>query len=106
MFEGGHPFWSADGKELFYNSGIFETSVVSITTRPSFAFGAAARIPTGLRTRSPSPTGAPRAIDITRDGKIIGVIGADQTQSGTRAASQIQVVLNWFEELKQRVGTK
>src|SRR6266850_209217 len=84
LFEGGHPFWSADGKELFYNSGIFETSVVSITTRPSFAFGAAARIPTGLRTRSPRD--APRAIDITRDGKIIGVIGgADQFQSGTRA---------------------
>jgi len=45
----------------------------------------------------------PRNIDITRDGKFIGVINAKQTQSATRAAAQIHVVLNWFEELKQRV---
>jgi len=45
----------------------------------------------------------PRNIDITRDGKFIGVINAEQTQSATRAAAQIHVVLNWFEELKQRV---
>jgi hypothetical protein len=45
----------------------------------------------------------PRVWDISRDGKkLIGVADADSgaTPSGT---PQIQVVLNWFEELKQRV---
>jgi hypothetical protein len=31
---------------------------------------------------------------------------AGQTESGSFAARQIQVVLNWFEELKVRVPTK
>ena len=53
--------------------------------------------------------GAERNNDITRDGKqFIGVVAAGQsaTASGTAAAPQIQVVLNWFEELRQRVPTK
>jgi len=42
-----------------------------------------------------------RNYDVMPDGRILGVIAAGQTQSpGTR---EIQVVLNWFEELKQRV---
>jgi hypothetical protein len=37
------------------------------------------------------------------DGKrFVGVIAIDQTQSGTNTP-QIQVVENWFEELKTRV---
>ena len=47
--------------------------------------------------------------DITRDGKqFLGVVAAGQaaTASGAAAAPQIQVVLNWFEELKARVPTK
>jgi serine/threonine protein kinase len=56
------------------------------------------------------PATDPRVWDITPDGKrIIGVIEAttDATSSpGASAAPQIQVVLNWFSELKQRVPVK
>ena len=51
----------------------------------------------------------PRTFDITPDGRILGVVPADQSQSGMPAQSQvqqIQVVLNWFEELKSKVPTK
>jgi hypothetical protein len=44
-----------------------------------------------------------RTFDITPDGKFIGVIPSGQTQTGTPATPQIHVVLNWFEDLKQRV---
>ena len=45
-----------------------------------------------------------RPFDISRDGQhFLGLIDAAQTQSGAPAAEQIQVVLNWFEELKARV---
>ena len=37
------------------------------------------------------------------DGRILGVVAAGQTQSAESTTPQIQVVLNWFEELKQRV---
>ena len=46
--------------------------------------------------------------DITRDGEqFLGVVAAGSAAaSGAAAAPQIQVVLNWFEELKARVPTK
>jgi eukaryotic-like serine/threonine-protein kinase len=100
---GGHPFWSPDGKELFYNSGANQTSVVSVTTRPTFSFGVPARVPDGIQNRAPNTT--PRGSDITPDGKyFVGTVNADQTQSGK--APPIQVVLNWFEELKRLVPAK
>jgi hypothetical protein len=45
----------------------------------------------------------PRNFDTMPDGRILGVIAAGQSQSAAWAVPQIQVVLNWFEELKARV---
>jgi hypothetical protein len=36
----------------------------------------------------------------------VGFIPAGQTETGASIAPQIQVVLNWFEELKQRVPSQ
>lgn len=47
-----------------------------------------------------------RNADITPDGKLIGLIDANTTKSGAPLAPQIQVVLNWLEELKQRLLVK
>ena len=46
--------------------------------------------------------------DITLDGKrFLAVVAAGQNAAaGASATPQIQVVLNWFEELKARVPTK
>jgi hypothetical protein len=42
-----------------------------------------------------------------RDGqRFLGLIAAAQTQAGSSAAPQIQVVLNWFEELKRLAPAK
>jgi len=41
------------------------------------------------------------------DGKrFVGIVAADQEQSGTTAGPRIQVVEHWFGELKARVPTK
>jgi Tol biopolymer transport system component len=102
IVSGGHPVWSPDGRELFYNSGANQTSVVSITTQPTVTFGVASPVPNGIQNRNPS--NATRASDITPDGKyFVGVVNVDQTSSGS-FAPQIQVVLNWFEDLKQRMS--
>jgi len=65
--------------------------------------------PTFFEHSQDSGEGSPataRDYDITPDGKIVGVVAAGQTRSGTAASPQIQVVLNWFEELKQRTSVK
>ncbi len=100
--DGGTPFWSRDGKELFYSLGQPQLAVVNITARPSFAFGESVLLPRGLVQRG---TNSSRNSDIMPDGKhFIGVIDTDQRQAGTLSAGpQIQVVLNWFEDLKQRM---
>jgi serine/threonine protein kinase/Tol biopolymer transport system component len=98
-----HPIWSPDGRELFFNSrGQF--SVVSVVTRPSFAVGntTALRSAGAVRERGP---GFPRDSDVLPDGnRVIGIVAPDITQSAS--ANVINVVLNWFEELKQRVPTR
>ena len=47
----------------------------------------------------------PRTYDVMPDGRILGVGTPGQTQPGAGPA-QIHVVLNWLEELKQRVPTR
>ena len=49
--------------------------------------------------------GAPRAWDILPDGRFIGITSA--TEDAVRGSSpEMHVVLNWLEELKQRVPTR
>jgi len=103
---GIHATWAPDGKELFYGAGGGPGMVaVSVTTRPTFTFGNPVPVPRlfGERGRT-----FERNHDITRDGKrFLGVVAVGQNgASGAPAAPQIQVVLNWFEELKARVPTK
>jgi serine/threonine-protein kinase len=102
-----HPLWSPDGNELFSSgSGPAQVQVVSVTTQPSFVFGDRTLVPgvQGAIDRGPF---APRNYDITPDGKrFIGVVVSGQARSGESTAPQIQVVLNWFEELKRLVPTK
>jgi len=105
---GVHPLWSPDGKELFYRAG-GQVFAVSVTTQPTFAFGnpvPVASVTYALwRERGPQ---VERENDITHDGKqFVAVIAGGTTQSARVASeSQIEVVLNWFEELKQRVPNR
>src|SRR5262249_23635431 len=104
---GSHPFWSPDGKELFYNPGPARSvDVVRLTTQPSFTFGKPEAVPgiVGFRLRPPN---SETEISMTRDGaQFVGIVAAGSTRSGALAFPPIEVVINWGEELKQRVPTK
>jgi serine/threonine-protein kinase len=100
-----HPRWSPDGKELFYdtNPNVAGFEAVSVTAQPTFAFGNAVAVPklflmAGPTLRTP--------YDITPDGRLVGRITAGQREYIRSSADQIQVVLNWFEDLKARVPTR
>lgn len=97
--------WSPDGKHLFYLPGTGgQFVVVSITTQPSFTFGNPQPLSRGWLEGG---LGYPRVYDILPDGKrFIAVVPAGETPSGAAAAPQINVVLNWFEDVKQRVPIK
>jgi Tol biopolymer transport system component/predicted Ser/Thr protein kinase len=98
-----HPAWSLpDGKELFYVAGGSQFGSVSVTAQSaSLSFGTPVRAPrSGFTTQSGQGV---RTYDVLPDGKhFIGVVPAGQEQTG-RSTTQIRVVLNWFEDVKQRV---
>jgi eukaryotic-like serine/threonine-protein kinase len=104
------PLWSPDGKAIVYvdttSSRAPRLVVVSLTTEPAFAFGNPVVVPSGpLQTGGGSIPNAPRRFDMAPDGAIIGTVEADQ-RSSQPGALRIEVVLNWLEELKQRVPSK
>ncbi len=103
---GSSPMWSPDGKELFFSPGAGGSHhVVSISTQPAFSFGEPVVIPRPFAGFAPSIV---RGYDISRDGqRFLGMIDPSRvTQSGAAGAPQIQIVLNWFDELKRRAPTK
>jgi serine/threonine-protein kinase len=93
----GHPLWGPDGNELFYANGPLTMRTVSIMTTPTFRIGIPSNVP-GQRVHDRS---AGRSYDVFRDGSFVGVVESNGTEQA--GAEEIRVVLNWFEELKQRV---
>ena len=94
--EGGtEPVWARNG-ELFYRNGN-EMMAAEITTEPTFSAGTPRLLFEG---NYQSSGGALAQYNVTSDGQRFLMI---QPVEPEQPATQIHVVLNWFEELKQRV---
>ena len=98
---GTNPLWAPDGRELFYqNDG--RLLAVPVQTEPTFARGTATVVMDG-EYRLTSPLG-PRAYDIDPSGerflvvKPTGALGSD-----SRSLPSLTFVLDWFQELTERV---
>jgi serine/threonine-protein kinase len=98
------PVWSRDGRELVSQPAGGQGAVQIITTQPSFSFSPPSPIPRGGALTG-GVTGQ-RNYDVMPDGRILSVVSAGQGESGGLTTTQLQVVLNWFEELKQRVPSR
>jgi serine/threonine-protein kinase len=98
---GGRPAWSRTGGELFYIPAAGQFVVVKITAQPTFSFSNPTAIPRGFGIADPL---SPRPYDVMPDGRIVGV--QPVLTSGAVRGPQINVVLNWSEELKRLVPTK
>jgi Tol biopolymer transport system component len=96
--EGGtEPAWNHNGRELFYRSGD-KMMAVDIVAQPSFAAGKPRMLFQGPYERSPATS---PNYDVSPDGQRFLMLKPANT--GESAPTQINVVLNWFEELKRRV---
>jgi len=90
---GSSARWARDGTALFYRSGeaLME---VDVDTESTFAFSAPEFV-----FEAPFSYGL-REYDVAHDEKILVILGIDSDSK-----SELHVVLNWFEELKERVPT-
>jgi serine/threonine-protein kinase len=95
---GQAPAWSPDGKELFYyQTDTSKLVAVHIQTQPFFSASEPSVLPIDL-----FQIGG-RQYDMLPDGRFVIMRSVD---TGARPTQQIQVVTNWFEELKQRVPVR
>ena len=100
---GTRPVWSRDGRELYYPSrrSSFHGRFGRCPTRNDReADGAADYRAVGIRQSDAEDFGHP-GYDVSPEGRLLIVEQAPEES----APGEIQVVLNWFEELKRRVPT-
>jgi eukaryotic-like serine/threonine-protein kinase len=103
---GNSPLWSRDGQELFYRNGS-AAMAVAVKTEPSFEIvGTPQTLFRGAyisqSSRLVNATLQAYLWDVSPDGKRFLMM----KEAGTAASKRINIVLNWFEELKQRVPKK
>jgi Tol biopolymer transport system component len=94
---GTDPLWNRNGRELFYRDGS-KVLAVTIVTQPSFSAGKPKLLFDGVYT--PGNAAAFPSYDVSPDGQRFLMI---KPVEGQQAATQINIVQNWFEELKRRV---
>ena len=99
--EGGtEPAWNRNGRELFYRSGD-RMMALDVATQTGFSAGKPRLLFERPYFRSNFPL-VSTAYDVSADGQRFLMV--KETEPGA-AVTQINVVLNWFEELKHRVPT-
>jgi serine/threonine-protein kinase len=94
---GESPVWGPDGHELFYWDGIETMMIVQMLEGP----GGTLSMPKPLfRTQYEATRTVRRNYDLSPDGKRFLFT---KRVDGSQVNNQINVVLNWLDELKQRV---
>jgi Tol biopolymer transport system component len=93
---GSQPLWARNGRELFYRNGDRMMAVAVTTdatfsaTKPQLLFEAKAR------------SGSLLSYDVTPDGEFLMIEPGESDTPPT----QINVVLNWLQEVRQRVAAR
>jgi len=106
---GAKPVWARNGRELFYFSGQ-ALMAVPVQTTPTFSAGIPAKLFEGPYYFADL---LGRTYDVSRDGRRFVMIknpprlaAAMGTGDQPATTANMVVVVNWIEELKQRVPTR
>ncbi len=91
---GAEPVWSTDGRTLYYRRG-YQMMAVDIETDPEFSAGEPRLVFSAAYDRN---AGYLQNFDVAADRRFLMV-------KSEEAQPQLRVILNWFEDLKQRVPT-
>jgi serine/threonine-protein kinase len=106
---GTRPLWARDGRELFYvesTAGAVSLQRVPITLTPTFSAGTPVKMFDVDAATANTSIG--RIYDVSSDGRRFLMIKSAAPATPDAPASRIVVnlVQNWFEELKRRVPTR
>jgi serine/threonine-protein kinase len=95
---GSGPVWAPNGSTLYYRGASGEIMAVPVTLNPTFTSGRPRPLFrfAGVYRMSGTAT----AYDIHPDGKRFIMI-SENDEATTQPRQQVNVVLNWFEELKR-----
>ena len=99
---GTEPAWNRNRRELFYRSGN-KMMAVDVTLQPTFSAGKPTMLFEGQYFNDPFPLIA-TTYDVSADGRRFLMVKENSERESSTA--QINVVQNWFEELKRRVPTR
>ncbi len=94
---GTEPMWAHDGREIFYRNGSEDMVAVSVTTEPTFALGGYRKLGSVSTYRSDLNH---RIYDVEPGDERLLMIRA----RGGSEGSELILVQNFFEELKEKVG--
>ena len=100
---GTDPAWSPDSQTLYYRSGSQFLAVEIITTEPTFAASAPELLFDRPEYTVTQGGGWHRNWDIHPDGSRF-VMVKSRDGGGLAGSSEVYLVTNWFEELRQRMG--
>jgi len=96
---GTEPVWNPNGRELFYRSGN-KMMAVDVVSQPVFTASKPHVLFQGRFL--PTPATSPN-FDVSRDGRRFLMVEAVEPEE--QGPTQINIVFNWFEELKRRIPT-
>ncbi len=100
---GAEPVWSPDGRTLYYRDGS-RFMAVEVTTEPDFSVSAPRALfdrPEYARYVNP---GLQRNWDIHPDGSRFVMVKSAVQDGGVAPSSEVYIVTDWFEELRERMG--
>ena len=98
------PLWSPDGRQIYY---AWRGVLVAVDVTPGVGADFQRGRPAPLIEPWTSMCAPVRAYDVFPDGSFVTTVAVDEGSPVERfKTTEIQVVLNWFEELKARGGNE